>query len=117
MAHELIEISEYTKKTVGRTHCEFSGDWFLEEILWPSVKNTWLNSHCQIEIDFDNVEYRPGFLDQVFSKLVSKYHFVESKDCFIFKCKDKNIIADVMAAIVGAEFKTFGKVFTNIWTK
>lgn len=117
MAHMIIELADYTKKTGGRTHCEYSGDWFLEEILWPQVKQTWMNSHCQIELDFNNVEIKPGFIDQAFSKLISKYRFMESKDCFILKCNDKNIIADIMAAIVGAEFKTFGRVYTQIFKK
>ena len=115
MQQEIIEIANYTKKTGGRSDCEFSGDWFLDEILWPKIQDNWLNKHCKIKINFNNVEYKPGFIDQVFSKLVSKYKFIESKDCFIFICDDKNLILDILAAIVGAEYKIFNKIYTNIW--
>jgi hypothetical protein len=106
-----IEISKYTKKTSGRYRDSgnYSGEWFLEDILWPLLKDT----NEKIEINFDNCDIHPAFLDAVFSNLISKYKFTKSGELLLFKCNDKNILMEIIGIIIGAEFKTFGKVFTK----
>lgn len=107
----LINLSDYTNKTSGRYRDSgnYSGEWFLEDILWPNLKN----ATEKIEINFDNCEIHPAFLDAVFSNLISKYKFTKSSELLLFKCKDKNILMELIGIIIGAEFKTFGKVFTR----
>ena len=38
----LINLSDYTNKTSGRYRDSgnYSGEWFLEDILWPKLKDT-----------------------------------------------------------------------------
>ena len=107
-----IEISKYTKKTSGRYRDSgnYSGEWFLEDILWPALKN----ATEKIEINFDNCEIHPAFLDAVFSNLIFKYKFTKSSELLLFKCKDQNVLLEILGIIIGAEYKTFGTVFTKI---
>lgn len=104
-----IILSNYTTKTSGRYRDSgnYSGEWFLEDILWPVLKD----SNEKIEIDLNNCEIHPAFLDSAFSTLISKYKFTKSKDLLLFKCDDKNILMEIIGIIIGAEYKTFGKVY------
>lgn len=109
---KIIKISDYTNKTSGRFRDSgnYSGEWFLEDILWPILRD----SEEKIEINFDNCEIHPAFLDSVFSTLISKYKFTKTSEMLLFKCKDQNILMEILGIIIGAEYKTFGIVFTKI---
>lgn len=108
----IINLSNYTNKTDGRYRDSgnYSGEWFLEDILWPILKDT----TEKIEINFDNCNIHPAFLDAVFSNLISKYKFTKSSELLLLKCTDKNILMEIYGIIIGAEYKTFGRVFTKI---
>lgn len=111
-----IDLKKYTNKTSGRFRDSgnYSGEWFLEDILWPNI-DICIKENSILEIDFNDVEITPQFIDQCFSQLIVKYNFKDTNKYLKFICNDKNIILDILAAIVGAEFKTFKKVYTNIW--
>ena len=109
-----ITLSKYTKKTSGRYRDsgEYSGEWFLEEVLIPTINS--LSDREKIILNLDNCQIHPGFLDAVFSNLISKYKYQKFADTFLLEAKDQNIIFDILGIVVGAEFQTFGKVITKI---
>lgn len=108
----IIRLSDYTNKTSGRYRDsgDYSGEWFLEDVLWPTLKG----ASEKIEINFDNCDIHPAFLDAVFSNLISKYKFTKSSELLLLKCTDKNILMEIYGIIIGAEYKTFGMVFTKV---
>lgn len=109
-----IKLLDYTEKTSGRYKDSgpYSGEWFLEEILMPAINS--LSENEKIYLNFDNVNLHPGFLDEAFSKLISKYKFKKFADTFIFNGEDQSYVFDILSIIVGAEVYTFGKMLTKI---
>ena len=109
-----IKLSTYTEKTSGRykDSGEYSGEWFLEDILMPAINS--LSDGEKIYLNFDNCQIHPGFLDEAFSKLISKYRFQKFADTFMFNGQEQSYMFDILGIIVGAEMYTFGKVITQI---
>lgn len=109
-----IILSKYTKKTSGRYRDsgEYSGEWFLEDILIPTINS--LSDGEKLILNLNNCQIHPGFLDSVFTNLISKYKYQKFADTFLLEADDQNIIFDIIGIVVGAEFQTFGKVITKI---
>ena len=109
-----IKLSDYTIKTDGRykDSGKYSGEWFLEDILIPALNQ--LKENEKIILNLDNCQIHPGFLDETFSKLISKYKFKDFANKFTFEMEDQNLIFDILAIVIGSEYQTFGKVHTQI---